>query len=154
MMSTDNRVTYSCSHSIHFHIQCSLLWPALLSLLSFYQHSSIPRLSLSGFFTVHTALLHCADCPLYTLVITQQVMCVPYSTIALASLFITCGSLHSLVILLRHLQASGITLAFTLPHVVLLHSVTSLQYKGPRLGGEQSPSCLPIHFLTFTILNP
>jgi len=45
----DDRVAYSCSHSIHFPIQCSLLWPALLSLLSFYQHSSISRLTLSGF---------------------------------------------------------------------------------------------------------
>jgi len=36
---------------------------------------SIPRLSLSGFSTVHAVLLHCADCPLYSLVITQQVMC-------------------------------------------------------------------------------
>jgi len=43
----DDRVAYSCSHSIHFPIQCSLLWSALLSLLSFYQHSSIPRLSIS-----------------------------------------------------------------------------------------------------------
>jgi len=50
---------------------------------------SIPRLSLSGFSTVHTALPHCADCPLYSLVITQQVMCALFSTIALASLFIT-----------------------------------------------------------------
>jgi len=47
------------------------------------------RLLLSGFSTVHTALLHCADCPLYSLVITQQVMCALFSTIALASLFIT-----------------------------------------------------------------
>jgi len=95
----DNRVAYSCSHSIHFLIQCGLLWPALLSLLSFYQHSSIPRLSLSGF----SSFLHCANCLLYSLVITQQVMCVLFSTIALASLHNTCGSYITTVILLRHL---------------------------------------------------
>jgi len=51
---------------------------------------SIPRLLLSGFSTVHAALLHCADCPLYSLVITQQVMCALFSTIALASLYNSC----------------------------------------------------------------
>jgi len=81
----DDRAADSCSHSIHFSIQCGLLWPALLSLLSFYQHSSISRLSLSGF----PSFLHCAICLLYSLVITQRVMCALFSTIALASLFIT-----------------------------------------------------------------
>jgi len=71
----DNRAAYSCSHSICFLIQCSLQWPALLSLLSFYQHSSIPKLSLSGF----SSFLHCANCHLYSLVITQQVMCALFS---------------------------------------------------------------------------
>ena len=64
---------------------------------------SIPRLSLSGFSTVHTALLHCADCPLYSLVITQRVMCALFSTIALASLYNSCGSYITIVILLRRL---------------------------------------------------
>jgi len=50
------------------------VWPSVASLtkpseLPLIQ--SIPRLSLSGSSTVHTVLLHCADCPLYSLVITQ-----------------------------------------------------------------------------------
>ena len=57
-------------------------------------------------------------------------MCALYSRIALASLLITCGSIITIVILLRHLLASGITSAFTLPHVALLHSVTFTIYKG------------------------
>ena len=81
----DDRAADSCSHSIRFPIQCGLLWLALLSLLSFYQHSSISRLSLSGF----PSFLHCVICLLYSLVISQQVMCALFSTIALASLFIT-----------------------------------------------------------------
>jgi len=81
----DNRAADSCSHSIHFLIQCGLLWLALLSLLSFYQHSSITRLSLSGF----SSFLHCVNCLHYSLVITQWVMCVLFSTIALASLYNT-----------------------------------------------------------------
>jgi len=81
----DDRAADSCSHSICFPIQCGLLWPALLSLLSFYQQSSIRRLSLSGF----PSFLHCAICLPYSLVITQWVMCALFSTIALASLFIT-----------------------------------------------------------------
>jgi len=81
----DDRAADSCSHSIHFPIQCGLLWPVLLSLRSFYQHSSITRLSLSGF----SSFLHCVICLLYSLVITQQVMCVLFSTIALASLYNT-----------------------------------------------------------------
>ena len=32
----DDRAADSCSHSICFPIQCGLLWPALLSLLSFH----------------------------------------------------------------------------------------------------------------------
>jgi len=54
---------------------------------------------LSGF----SSLLHCANCLLYSLIITQWVMCVLFSTIALASLYITCGSFITIVILLRHL---------------------------------------------------
>ena len=95
----DNRAADSCSHSICFLIQYGLLWLALLSLLSFYQHSSICRLLLSGF----SSFLHCANCLLYSLVITQQVMCVLFSTIALASLYNSCGSYFTIVILLRHL---------------------------------------------------
>jgi len=76
----DDRAAYSCSHSICFPIQCGLLWPALLSLLSFYQHSSITRLSLSGF----PSFLHCAICLLYSLVITQQVMCVLFSNYSIS----------------------------------------------------------------------
>jgi len=82
------------------------VWPSVASLTKPSElplTQSIPRLSLSGFSTVHTALLHCADCPLYSLVITQQVMCALYSTIALASLYNTCGSYLTIVILLRHL---------------------------------------------------
>ena len=126
----DDRAAYSCSHSIRFPIQCSLLWPALLSLLSFYQHSSITRLSLSGF----SSFLHYANCLLYSLVITQQVMCALFSTIALASLHNTCGSYITIVILHRHLLRHA-----ALPHVVLLHSVTSLQYKWPDLVGKVFP---------------
>ena len=81
-------------------------------------------------------------------------MCAPYSTIALPSLYNTVVLYITIVILSRHLQASGITLAFTLPHVVLLHSVTSLQYKGTRLGGEQSPSCLSNPLLYFNSTQP
>jgi len=99
----DDRVAYSCSHSICFPIQCGLLWPALLSLLSFYQHSSISRLLLSGF----SSFLHCAICLLYSLVITQQVMCALFSTIALASLHNSCGSYITIVILLRCLQCQA-----------------------------------------------
>ena len=93
----DDRAADSCSHSIHFPIQCSLLWPALLSLLSFYQHSSISRLSLSGF----PSFLHCANCLLYSLVMTQQVMCALFSTIALASLHNSCGSYITIVVIKR-----------------------------------------------------
>jgi len=95
----DDRAADSCSHSICFPIQCSLLWLALLSLLSFYQHSSISRLSLSGF----SSFLHCAICLLYSLVLTQRVMCALFSTIALASLHNSCGSYLTIVILLRRL---------------------------------------------------
>jgi len=67
-------------------------------------------------------------------------MCVLFSTIALASLYNSCGSFITIVILLRCLlHQSGLTLAITLPHVALLHSVTSLQYKGPDLVGEVFP---------------
>jgi len=111
----DNRAADSCSHSICFPIQCGLLWPALLSLLSFYQHSSITRLSLSGF----SSFLHCANCLLYSLVITQQVMCVLFSTIALASLYNTCGSF----ILLRHLLCQ---VALLLPLGYLMYYLRSL----------------------------
>jgi len=105
----DNRAADSCSHSICFLIQCSLLWPALLSLLSFYQHSSISRLSLSGF----PSFLHCANCLLYSLVITQQVMCALFSTIALASLHNSCGSYITIVILHRRLlHHAALPLAF------------------------------------------
>ena len=76
----------------------SLTKPSELPLIQ-----SIPRLSPSGFYTVHTALLHCADCPLYSLVITQRVMCELFSTIALASLHNSCGSYITIVILLRRL---------------------------------------------------
>ena len=100
----DKRAAYWCNHSICFHIQCHLLWPALLSLLSFYQHSSITRLSLSGFLY----FFHCENCLPYSLAITKQVICALYSRIALASLLITCGSIITIVILLRCLLASGI----------------------------------------------
>jgi len=81
------------------------VWPSVASLTKPSElplTQSIPRLSLSDFSAVHTALLHCADCPLYSVVITQQVMCVPYSTIALASLYNTVVLYITIVILLRH----------------------------------------------------
>jgi len=81
-------------------------------------------------------------------------MCVLYSTIALASLHITVVLYITIVILSRHCGTVLLYFSITLPHVVLLHSVTSLQYKGTRLGGEQSPSCLPNHYFTITLHNP
>jgi len=100
----DNSSCLPTSHSIHFLIQCSLLWLALLAFFELLYTVLTLWLSLSE-------LLHCVGCLLYSLVITQQVMCALYSTMALASLFITCGSLHSLVILSRHFSTVLITLA-------------------------------------------
>ena len=92
-MQPFNTLPYTVQPSV-----ASLTKPSEFPLTQFYSKT----VTLWVLYCVYCTL-HCADCLLYSLVITKQVMCVLYSTIALASLHNTCGSYLTIVILLRHL---------------------------------------------------